>query len=171
MLIGIFLVGCSCMKKTPKGAVEDFLNQYKTLSAKVLSDLEDVIDEENLTDEQKEKYRNIMKKEYQDLKYEILSESYANDVTTFEVKITVYDLVTVQKDANNYLEEHSEEFMENEVYSNSLFMDYKLDKMSKVTDTVSYTIYFNVTKDDDGNYQVIDLTEEDIEKIHGIYGL
>lgn len=171
LVVGICLVlaGCGCMKKTAKGAVQDYLNQYKNLSSNVISSMDDVVNDENLTDSQKEKYRDILKKQYQDLKYEITSEKYDGDNATVEVKITVYDLYKVQKDANNYLTNSGDEFKENGVYSNDLFMNYKLDKMKKVTDTVEYNITFNVTKDDKGNYKVNDLSNYDLEKIHGVY--
>lgn len=171
LVVGICLVlaGCGCMKKTAKGAVQDYLNQYKNLSSNVISSMDDVVNGENLTDSQKEKYRDILKRQYQDLKYEITSEKYDGDNATVEVKITVYDLYKVQKDANNYLTNSGDEFKENGVYSNDLFMNYKLDKMKKVTDTVEYNITFNVTKDDKGNYKVNDLSNSDLEKIHGVY--
>ena len=160
--ICLVLAGCGCMKKTAKGAVQDYLNQYKNLSSNVISSMDDVVNDENLTDSQKEKYRDILKRQYQDLKYEIVNEKYDGDNATVEVKITVYDLYKVQKDANNYLTNSG-------VYSNDLFMNYKLDKMKKVTDTVEYNITFNVTKDDKGNYKVNDLSNSDLEKIHGVY--
>lgn len=171
LVVGICLVlaGCGCMKKTAKGAVQDYLNQYKNLSSNVISSMDDVVNDENLTDSQKEKYRDILKRQYQDLKYEITSEKYDGDNATVEVKITVYDLYKVQKDANNYLTNSGDEFKENGIYSNDLFMNYKLDKMKKVTDTVEYNITFNVTKDDKGNYKVNDLSNSDLEKIHGVY--
>ena len=171
LVVGICLVlaGCGCMKKTAKGAVQDYLNQYKNLSSNVISSMDDVVNDENLTDSQKEKYRDILKRQYQDLKYEIVNEKYDGDNATVEVKITVYDLYKVQKDANNYLTNNGDEFKENGVYSNNLFMNYKLDKMKKVTDTVEYNITFNVTKDDKGNYKVNDLSNSDLEKIHGVY--
>ena len=171
LVVGICLVlaGCGCMKKTAKGAVQDYLNQYKNLSSNVISSMDDVVNDENLTDSQKEKYRDILKRQYQDLKYEITSEKYDGDNATVDVKITVYDLYKVQKDANNYLTNSGDEFKENGVYSNDLFMNYKLDKMKKVTDTVEYNITFNVTKDDKGNYKVNDLSNSDLEKIHGVY--
>lgn len=165
----LLVVGCGCMKKTAKGAVQDYLNQYKNLSANVISDMDDVIDNENLTDTQKEKYREILKKQYQDLKYDIVSEKYDGDNATVDVKIKVYDLYKVQKDANDYLTTSGDEFKENGVFSNDLFMDYKLDKMKKTMDTIEYNITFNVTKDDKGNYKVSDLSNTDLEKIHGVY--
>ena len=171
LVVGICLVlaGCGSMKKTARGAVQDYLNQYKNLSSNVISSMDDVVSDENLTDSQKEKYRDILKRQYQDLKYEIASEKYDGDNATVEVKITVYDLYKVQKDANNYLTNNGDEFKENGVYSNDLFMNYKLDKMKKVTDTIDYNIIFNVIKDDKGNYKVNDLSNSDLEKIHGVY--
>lgn len=171
LVIGIsfILVGCGCMKKTAKGAVQDYLNQYKNLSSNVITSMDDVVNDENLTDSQKEKYRDILKRQYQDLKYEIVNEKYDGDNATVEAKITVYDLYKVQKDANNYLTNNGDEFKENGVYSNDLFMNYKLDKMKKVTDTIDYNIIFNVIKDDKGNYKVNDLSNSDLEKIHGVY--
>lgn len=169
VLFIVSLVGCGCVKKTAKGAVEDFLNQYKSLSSNVLSDMDDVVDKENLTDEQKEKYRDILKKQYQDLKYKITKETYDKDVAYVTVDITVYDYYKIQKDANSYLTAHEDEFKTNGVYDNNLFMDYKLDMMKKATDTIEYTIDFKVTKDDKDNYKVTDLSNEDLEKIHGIY--
>lgn len=163
------LAGCGCMKKTAKGAVQDYLNQYKNLSSNVISDMDNVIDDENLTDSQKEKYRDVLKKQYQDLKYDIVSEKYDGDNATVEVKITVYDLYKVQKDANDYLTNNGDEFKENGVFSNDLFMDYKLDKMKKAADTIEYNITFNVTKDEKGNYKVVDVSNSDLEKIHGVY--
>ena len=165
----LLVVGCGCMKKTAKGAVQDYLNQYKNLSANVISDMDDVIDNENLTDTQKEKYRDVLKKQYQDLKYDIVSEKYDGDNATVDVKIKVDDLYKVQKDANDYLTTSGDEFKENGVFSNDLFMDYKLDKMKKTMDTIEYNITFNVTKDDKGNYKVSDLSNTDLEKIHGVY--
>ncbi len=165
----ILMVGCSCSKKTAKGAVEDYLNQYKSLSSNVISDINKVVDNEDLTDTQKEKYRDVLKRQYQDMKYEVTNESYDGDNATVEVKITVYDYYKVSKDANTYLNNNQDEFKENGTFSNSLFMDYKLDKMKNVTDTVEYDITFNVTKDDNNNYKVSDVSQSDLEKIHGIY--
>ena len=169
MVLCISLVGCGLTKKTAKGAVEDFLNQYKNLSSNVLDDMNKGVDDEDLSDKQKDVYRDVLKKQYQDMKYKIVNETYDGDNAVVETKITVYDLYKVQKDANDYLTENEDEFKENNTFSNSLFMDYKLDKMKKTKETIEYTINFKVTKDDKGNYKVTDLSNEDLEKIHGIY--
>ena len=84
--------------------------------------------------------------------------------------ITVYDLYKAQRDATEYLNEHRDEFNDEEGnYDSSKFMDYRLEQMQKTTDTVEYTITFNLTKDDDDNWQITELSQEDLEKIHGIY--
>ena len=167
----ILLTGCGCMKKTARGAVEDFLDQYKNLSSSVIEDLDEVVDSEpDLTEEQKEKYRDILKKQYSDLNYEIINETYDGDKAVVEAKIVVYDLYKVQEDATVYLSENTDEFNdENGNYDNSKFLDYKLDQMQKNTDTVEYTIEFNLTKDDNDTWQINELSEDDLEKIHGIY--
>lgn len=168
-LFSLLLVGCGCGKKTAKGAVEDYLNQYKNLSSNVISDINNVVDNEDLTDSQKDVYRDVLKRQYQDMTYEVLNESYDKDNATVEVKINVYDYYKVGKDANNYATNNQEQFKENGTYSNKFFMDYKLDKMKNVSDRVEYNIVFNVTKDNNGNYKVNDVSKSDLEKIHGIY--
>lgn len=171
MVLGVALAGCSCMQKTAKTRVEEFLDQYRNLSANVLGDLDEVVDNEtNLSEEQKEKYRDVLKKQYSDLKYEIVDEKYDGDTAVVEAKITVYDLYKAQKDASLYLEEHRDEFNdESGTYNSSKFMDYRLEQMNDMNDTVEYTISFNLTKDDSGNWQINELSQDDLEKIHGIY--
>lgn len=169
ILVIFSLTACSLMKKTAKGAVEDYLNQYKDLSANVLSEMEVVLNAENLSDKQKEVYRDALKKQYEDLKYEIVSESYDGDTAIVDVKITVYDLYKVQKDADKYASEHMDEFRDNGVYNSDLFMDYKLKQMKETKDTVQYNITLNLEKNEKGNYQVINVSNETLEKINGIY--
>lgn len=171
MVFAITLAGCSCMQKSAKDRVEEFLDQYRNLSANVLGDLDEVVETEtDLSEEQKESYRDVLKKQYSDLKYEITNEEYDGDTAVVEAKITVYDLYKAQRDATEYLNKHRDEFNDEEGnYDSSKFMDYRLEQMQKTTDTVEYTITFNLTKDDDDNWQITELSQEDLEKIHGIY--
>ena len=171
MVLAITLAGCSCMQKSAKDRVEEFLDQYRNLSANVLGDLDEVVETEtDLSEEQKESYRDVLKKQYSDLKYEITNEEYDGDTAVVEAKITVYDLYKAQRDATEYLNEHRDEFNDEEGnYDSSKFMDYRLEQMQKTTDTVEYTITFNLTKDADDNWQITELSQEDLEKIHGIY--
>ena len=45
----------------------------------------------------------------------------------------------------------------------------KKGEMKKNNDTVEYTIKFNLTKDENENWQVTEISQDDLEKIHGIY--
>lgn len=164
------LAGCCFMKKTAKDAVKDLMNQYKMLSANVLTDLEQVIKEEDFNKDEQDIYRDIMKKQYRDLKYMILDETYDGDSAIVKVKITVYDLFKAQNDAALYLNTHLEEFKDElGTYDNKKYLNYKLKQMKKTTETVEYTLNINVTKDKKGKWQVKDLSKNDLEKIHGIY--
>lgn len=161
------LVGCG--GNTAKSAVESYLMKYRNLDSEVLVDLENQIKFENLNQEQEDKYREVLKKQYKDLSYKIIEEEYDNDISYVTVKISVYDLYKAQSDASNYLNNNPEEFYnEEDKYDVNIYLDYKLDKMKNMIDRIEYTIVFTVTKEND-KYIVEQLTESDLEKIHGVY--
>ena len=167
LLIIVMLTGCG--KRTPKEEVEAYLKQYRNLSSEVLVDLESTIEMENLSNKQQDKYRNVLKKQYKDLNYEITKEEFKNDVAYVTAKIEVYDLYRAQKDASLYLQNNLDEFNdETGVYDVNKYLNYKLERMQMVTDRVEYIITFTVIKED-GEYVVSQPTEIDLQKIHGIY--
>ncbi len=165
------LVGCTIgPANTPSKAVEEYLDRYIDNSDVVMEELDDyVADRNELDDEQKDTYKEILKKQYSDLKYEITDEKYDGDTATVTVKLTVYDLYKVQKDADKHLADNADEFKNDEgVYDASKFIKYKLDQMKDTTDTIDYTLEVNVTKVDNA-WQVEQLSNEALQKIHGIY--
>jgi len=169
LLLIILLLTTGCGGNNARGAVENYLKKYRNLSSEVLVDLENVINKENLTKKQQEKYREVLKKQYKDLTYEIINEEFENDVTYVTAKIEVYDLYTAQSDASLYLANNKNEFNdESGIYDVNKFIDYKLDKMKNTTSRIEYKITFTVTKEDD-EYVVSQPTEIDLQKIHGIY--
>lgn len=164
------LVGCSCsLKSTPTKAVEDTLKRYKSNDTTIMDELDTYVDSQDLTDEQKKSYREVLVKQYTDLKYEVTDEKIDGDTAVVDTKITVYDLYKVQKDAEDYLTKHKDEFYDdNKTYDKNLYIDYKLKKMKENTSTVDYTITLNLTKEN--NKWVVDQIDSDsLEKIHGIY--
>ena len=168
-IILVLLLVTGCGKNTARDAVEKYLKKYKALDSEVLVDMEGVIDKENLNSSNQDKYRDVLKKQYQDLSYEILEEEYDDEVSYVTVKISVYDLYQAQEDASVYLENNRDEFNdENGDYSEEKFLEYKLDQMKDTTDKVEYTIIFTVIKEND-KYVVEQPTENDLMKIHGIY--
>ena len=73
-----------------------------------------VDDRNELDDDQKGTYKEILKKQYSDMKYEITDEKYDGDNAVVTVKLTVYDLYKVQKDADKHLADNPDEQLSNE---------------------------------------------------------
>lgn len=173
ILVGL-VTGCSCTAditaSTPTKEVEKFFNNYQTLHNDVIAQLEDVVENEmTFTDEQKEKYKGIMKKHYQDLTYEIKDETINGDSATVQVEIEVRDYSKAMQDANNYLIQNPEEFNdETGNYSESLFNEYRLEKIKEVEEKVKYNLNLRLTKVDD-KWALDDISEIDESKIHGTY--
>lgn len=164
------IVGCGNMMNTPTKRVEEFLSKYQTQDEKVLSQLDEVIDSAGtMTKEQKEKYRDLMKKQYQNLSYKIKDETEDGDTATVEVEIEVYDYATSIKESETHLTTNKDEFLdEDDEVDDEKFMDYKLEQLDKVKDKVKYTLNFTLTKEDN-DWKLDDITEIDRQKIHGLY--
>lgn len=165
----VILLVCACSRNSARLSVENYMKKYKTLDSSVLVDLEEEIKNENLNEEQEEKYRDILKKQYKDLSFEILEEEYDDDVSYVTVKIEVYDLYKAQSDAFTYLENYPQEFYNDDnKYDVNKFMIYKLNRMMDTTDRIDYKIIFTVTKEDN-KYVIMQPTNNDLKKIHGVY--
>ncbi|MDD6224264.1 MAG: hypothetical protein PUB18_04605 [bacterium] len=167
----IFIAGCGNMMNTPTKKVEEFLSKYQTMDEKVLSQLDDVMKSAGtMTSDQKNKYRDLMKKQYQNLSYKIKDETEDGDTATVEVEIEVYDYATSITESETYLVTNRDEFVDKEtqIVNDEKYMDYKLEQLAKVKDKVTYTINFTLTKEDD-KWKLDDITEIDRQKIHGLY--
>ena len=168
-IMSLFMVvGCSCSNDLAADAVEKYLNDYKGLSDSVLTGIDKLVENEDLNDKQEDTYKEVLKKQYRNLSYTIENESYDGDNANVTVKITVYDLHKIEKETQEYLNTHEEEFLTNGVYDAEKYLDYKLEKMKETEDTTSYNIIIRTIKVD-GKWQVEQPDEETLEKIHGIY--
>lgn len=169
IVITIFTFLLSGCGKTAVDSVEEYLDNYKNLNANVLSDMKEIIDKENLSNENATVYEEIFKKQYSDLTYDIKNEEYNGDEAVITVQINVYDLYKAQKETTDYLANHNEEFLdESGHYDSAKYITYKLQKMKETTEKVDYTIDFYVVNTNDG-WVVSSLSNSDLEKIHGIY--
>ncbi len=166
----IALVGCSCSSEKPSDAVEKYLNNYKNLDEAVMADLDEVVENENLDDDDaKEMYRNVLKRQYSDLVYEITDEEYNGDTAKVTAKITVYDYFKANKDAQDYSKEHEDEFLgDDKKYDAAKFMKYRLEQLKTTTETIDYSLTFDVKKDG-STWKVEQIDDEALEKIHGMY--
>lgn len=165
----LLIVGCSCSRKTAVDAVKNYMNLYINNDESVLDELDEYTEREELTDKQKETYKEIIRNQYKNITYEITNEEYEGDTATITAKVKVYDLFKVQKAADEYLLNNHEKFYdETGTYDKTLFLDYKLEKMKEQKEVIEYTIDFKVIKEND-EWTVSQLSDSDLEKIHGIY--
>ena len=168
----LLLTGCGNNKllNTPTKKVEMFFGNYQSLDQDVIDQLNDVANNEiSFTDDQKETYVELMKKHYQALKYEIKDEVVDGDTATVTVEIEVMDYSKILSEANEYLENNKQEFNdENGNYDETLFNEYRLNKLKDAEETVKYTIDMTLTKID-GEWVLDDVSNDVNDKIQGIY--
>ncbi len=175
LIIGIVLVmtGCSFgtdMDNNPTKQVEKYLNNYQTLDSNVLTKLDSIVNqEETFNQDQKDTYKDILKKHYQDLTYTIKEETVNGDKATVETEIEVNDYTKALKDAEAYRLTHESDLLDDEGnFDEAKFSDYKLELLKSNKERVKYTIYFSLTKKND-KWQLDNLTETEEEKLLGIY--
>ena len=166
----ILLCGCNDLSNTPTKKTEEFLKKYQALDNSVLTDLDNVLNSDNtLNENQKVMYKDIMKKHYQNLSYEIKNETIDGDEAIVTVEISVTDFKKVLDEANNYMNNNMEEFYdENGNYSISKFNDYKLNKLKDAKDKVRYTLEISLSKVND-EWQVNTQNQITYDKINGIF--
>lgn len=166
----LVLCGCANLNNTPTKKVEKFLNNYQTLNSDVLDDLNNTLDKDTtLSNDMKEKYRDFMKKHYQDLTYEIKNETINGDTAEVDAEITVRDYSDVVGNAESYRIDNKDKFNDdNGNYDVNLFTQYRLEKLKEVKKTSTYTIKFNLIKKND-TWKLEELSKEDISKINGLY--
>ncbi len=171
ILVSMFLItGCTNLSNTPTKKTEEFFKKYQTLDNEVIEDLNRVIEEElTFSKEQKDKYRDILKKHYQNITYEIKDDQITGDDAKVTVDIEVTDFNKALDEADNYLKEHGEEFSDDfGNYSLSKYIDYRLDKLKDAKEKVKYTIDIYLTKKDD-MWHVNTPDNETLDKINGVY--
>lgn len=186
----LFLAGCGNMANTPTQKVEEFLGKYQTMDEDVITQLKQVLsDDQTMNDEQKDKYRALMEKQYQNLSYKIENEDIDGDKATVDVEVEVLDYATTINKSKKYYEEHKDEIekenqedkkdndnviedagddLETAVKESSAYINYKLKELESVSDTTTYTITFYLNKEN-GDWKLQDISDSDRQKLHGLY--
>ena len=166
----IFLTGCNNLMNTPTKKVETLLSNYQKNSEEVLKQLDStLLTDAILTSEQKDRYKDIMTKQYKDLTYIVKNEAIDGKTAVVEVEVEVYDYSKAITDVENDLLNNADTYKdETGEISTTLFNNSKLDALEKVSDRVKYTINFTLSKIDE-EWLVDDLTETERMKIHGLY--
>lgn len=167
----VLLTGCGGkMMNTPTKKVEMFLSKYQTLDEEVIKQLDKIVaEEENFSTEHRASYKELMKKHYQNLKYDIKNEKIDGDVATVTAEIEVTDYSKAMKEADKYLSENPDKFKNDKnEYDKSLFITYRLDQLKKVKDKIKYTLELTLSKVDK-EWKLDNISDIDEAKIHGVY--
>ena len=166
----VFIVGCTNLMNTPTKKVELLLSKYQKNDEDVLKQLNSALFSESILDDnQKERYEEIMKRQYKDLTYKVKNEAIDGKTAIVEVEIEVYDYSKAIKDIENKLVENSEQYKDDTGEINTItYNDDKLSSLENVSERVKYTINFTLSKVDE-EWIVDDLTEMERMKIHGLY--
>ena len=169
-LMLLFLTGCNNVMNTPTKEVEEFLGKYQTMDEKVMEQLDKVLETDHtMTDTQKEEYKSLMKKQYQNLSYKIKEETIDGEHASIVVELEVYDFHKAMEEADEYLKTNGSEFVKKDGSTDEeKFMDYKISEMKEQKEKVTYTITFTLTKKDD-TWELDDITDIDRQKIHENY--
>ena len=155
----IVAVGCS-LSNTPTSKVEELFSKYQTLDDEINDEIDELLETETLTNEQKDRYRKIIEKQYKNLTYEIKNEKIDGDSA----------IVTVQIEVSDYRKSISELNTDSNTSFDVLeYNNQKLDKLENVKEKVVYTLDLTVLKDKNGNWKLATLSQNDIKKIQGMY--
>jgi len=166
----ILFTGCTELSNTPTKRVEEFLKGYQTLDDKVLTDLDEVIKRDiTLNAEQQNQYRDIIKKHYQNLTYEVKDEMIDGDNAVVTVELTVTDFSKVLKQTETYMNNNIDQFYDEAGNYNMIsYNNYRLDEMKKSNEKVKYTVYFGLSKQED-EWKMNEINETTYDKINGVY--
>ena len=170
-LLGLVLVtGCDNLMNTPTKKVENLLSKYQKNDEVVINQLGDtLLSDTVLSVSQKDKYKELMERQYKNLMYTVKNEAIDGKTAVVEVEIEVYDYNKAITETEDYLLNNSNEFQdETGNIDTTKYNDYKLNSIEKMNDRVKYTINFTLSKVDD-EWIVDDLTETERMKIHGLY--
>ena len=152
------LVACS-MSNTPTSKVEALFSKYQSLDTDISRGIDNILDEQNLTDENRLRYRNLLEKQYKNLSYEITDEKIDGNNAT----------VTVTLDVLDYRSSISDLTFDSTIYTKETFDNEKLNRLENTNNKVTYTLEFTLTKDEEGSWHLNALTNEQIRKIEGMY--
>ena len=150
-VISLFLLtGCNNMMNTPTKKVEKMLSMYQTKDEEVLKQLDDVLLAETILDNDlKDRYRELMKKQYSDLSYKIKNETIDGDSAIVEVEIDVYDYNSAINNVESNLINNSSNYVdETGNLLTSVYNEEKISLMENVKNRITYTINLTVSKID-----------------------
>lgn len=163
----IFLVsGCNVFNY-PVNVTEEFLKDYQNLDKNVIESI-NTNSYKKLSNNNFKVFKEVLLRQYKDLKYEIESYEVNDEEATVTVKVEVYDLKKAKDDAYGYFIRNKEEFYTNGVYDEEKYLYYELGQMFKTNERVIERLSIKLSKEN-GVWKIDSLSEKDILKLHGLY--
>lgn len=156
LIIIITLTGCT-LGNTPTAKVEDLLTKYQMLDNDIEVDYTTLIGDISLNEEQIKTYNNIIKKQYKNLTYEVKEEEIDgnNAIVTIQIEVKNY-----KNTINKYNKQDYETTKYHELVTKSL---------DTTKEMITYTLDITLTKDNNDIWILDPLTEENKNKLLGIY--
>lgn len=149
---------------SPEGMTNAFMKKYQKLDDSVVEKIEYEFDDK-LTPTQLDKYKEIIKEQYERLEYTIVEvvEKEGENSAEIIVEFTVEDLASAMEMANSYIEVNGDKFEDDYAA-----IDYKLSVLDEKAEEQTYTITFEFYKED-GKWTMYELHESDLKKLRGTY--
>ena len=147
------------MANTPTSKVDALFNKYQTLDSDIDNGINNILDEQNLSESQRNRYRDILEKQYKNLTYQIKEELVDGATATVIAEIEVTDL---KKSINNLV-------FDSTIYTKQTYDEEKLNRLENAKDKVKYTLELTLTQDSNEEWKLDALTNEQIKKIQGMY--
>lgn len=166
VIVVLFLVFRS-NSKSPNTLTRKYMNRYLHLDNKVVEKIKYPFGD-SLTSKQKSRYQEIIKKQYKDMTYDIVKEEVNEADAVITVNFSVYDLKSAMDKAVQYIEAYPDRFRKEGVLQGEKVVDYKLDILESYRDRITYSVSFTYYKKD-GAWELMDLSNTDLEKLDGIY--
>lgn len=162
ILVIFLLVGCK-LNNTPTSKVEEKITKYQKVDDSINMDelLIFLTGGDNVGSSQKEEYKKILKKQLSSLSYNIKDETQDGDEAIVKVEVTVKDFARSIKKLNQEVNKDS--------MGVDSYHDERIKRLKNTKDKVTYTINFEVLKDEDGNFRVSEIDSDSIRKLLGIY--
>ena len=147
------------MANTPTSRVEELFAKYQKLDTDINNGINSILDEQNLSDTRKDRYRDILEKQYKNLTYQIKDEVIDGDSATVTAEIEVTDLKNAIGDL----------IFDSNIYTKETYDEEKLNRLEQARNKVKYTLELTLTKNNNDEWVLNALTNEDIKKIQGMY--
>ena len=170
IILSLILTGCKNITNTPSAKVENFMEKYQNMDSSILNKLDSIITSRNdLTNEQKNKYKTLMEKQYQNLSYTIKDENIMGNNANVVIEVETYDYRNALNKSEEYFDSNKDKFKKDDGKVDlAKYWDYKIEEMTKVNDKIRNEIIFTLHKEKD-NWILNDISDTDREKIHGLF--